>query len=236
MRALAFSLPKELLGLLVAPSGEQTGRVRGRGAKQRLGNCHLVFPLGIRQIKNRRGPFGFRHNLGIDDQHPRPGRESVPHALDRAIHSRDTRRHRRLIRFEQPQLLQAQRVEDLVVPKHVAARAIGLGDDRLGQAHGLGRLGVVLGQGRNAGVGCELSQNRLREFGIQRRVNHHFVVRTAPAAAGGQAMLATSTNRPMPHEICRSIMRWPPVNSPQFAVVIMTRRGNAGYSFPAARE
>ena len=51
-----------------------------------------------------------------------------------------------------PLLLEPNRVEDLVVPEHVAARPAGLGDQGVRQADGLGAFDVELGQDVDARI------------------------------------------------------------------------------------
>ena len=88
-----------------------------------------------------------------------------------------------MIGVQQPLLLQPQRVEDLVVPEHIAPRAVRFLNDRIGQADGLRAFVVVFRQHRDAGRFLEFQQHRLGEFAVECRIDDDRIV---IAAAGEQ--------------------------------------------------
>ncbi len=70
-------------------------------------------------------------------------------------------------RGEQAFFLEPKRVQDLIVPEEVTARAGGLGDDQVRQANGLGALDVKLGKHPCATRFFVRVQERLRELSIE---------------------------------------------------------------------
>ena len=160
---------------------------------------HLAAPLADRPGRGSTWAARPRGtSFGVDDQHARPGGEAVPRALAASGTCAGILvGRRRQIGIQQPPLLQPQRVEDLVVPEHVAPRAGGLGNDGLGQPDGLGRFDVELGQHPDAGFGGEILQDRLGEFRVERRVDHDFRPERdqQPRASTAQAPTWIGNNR-----------------------------------------
>ena len=76
-------------------------------------------------------------------------------------------------RREQALLLEPERVQDLVVPEQVATRLLGLGDDQVGQADGLGALDVKFGQDLDARPPGVIFEQRLGKLTIERRIDDH---------------------------------------------------------------
>ena len=81
LHAVGLQVAEELLGLLVAPGGEQAGRMSGRRAEERLGDADLPLPFRVEQVLDSLGPVGLGDELGVDDQDAGPGREAVPRAV-----------------------------------------------------------------------------------------------------------------------------------------------------------
>ena len=96
-------------------------------------------------------PFGFLDQIGVHDQDASPGREAVPGAVLGLELGGVILGVFGVEGLEQALLLEAQGVEDLVVPEEVATGGAGLGDDPAGEAEGLGALGVEDG-GRSTWV------------------------------------------------------------------------------------
>ena len=78
---------------------------------------------------------------------------------------------------EQAFFLEPECVQDLVVPEQVTARPASLGNDRVGQADGLGALDVELGEETDARGLVIGIQNRLGKLAIEGRVDHDRVGR-----------------------------------------------------------
>src|SRR2546429_629879 len=95
--------------------------------------CDFCHPELTYCLSESGGPVGLGDELGVDQQDPGPGGEAIPGAVLGLEASGDVGRVRGVERREQALLLQAERVEDLVVPEQVAPRPRGLGEDRLRQ-------------------------------------------------------------------------------------------------------
>ena len=154
----------------------------GRGAEQRLGHADPPFPPAIGQIGDRLRPLFLRRPLRIDQQNPRPGGQAVPEAVFRAIHLRIAGGDFRAVDIQQPQAGQAQSEDDLVIPKDIASRTRGLGNDRVGQAGRLGRFRIEFRQDGDAGGLGKVFEDRLGELFVQGRIDNHFRPVGGPAA------------------------------------------------------
>ncbi len=83
-------------------------------------------------------------------------------------------------RNEQAELLQSKRVQNLIIPEQVGPGAVGLGDDRVGQADRLRALDVVLRVDPVPRPRLVFSEDRLGKLAVKSRVDHDPII--APTA------------------------------------------------------
>src|SRR5437764_1250127 len=75
-----------------------------------------------------------------------------------------------------------QRVEDLIVPEHVAPRPAGLLNEDVCQANGFRAFVVVLGQNANAGRFGKIIEHRLGKLAVEGRIDDDLLSCRRPAA------------------------------------------------------
>ena len=85
----------------------------------------------------------------------------------------DSRAESRLVGLQEPRSLEAERVEDFVIPENVAPRMASFRQNRFGQPDRLGGFHVEFRLHGNPGIIGKIVKDRPGELRIQRRVRNH---------------------------------------------------------------
>src|SRR5208282_4053440 len=125
---IGLEIPEEGLRLLLAPDREQAGSLRGGRSKERFGNAALAFPPWIDQVRQSFRTISLGHGPRVDQQDPGTRGKPKPVAVGVLKRRRNVLGVPRPVRLEQTSFLEADGVEDLIVPEQVATGLDGLGD------------------------------------------------------------------------------------------------------------
>src|SRR5207244_654512 len=114
----------ELLGLFRTEHLKKTGSLRRRRPELWFGHYDLAFPAFISEIEQTLRACSAAQQLGVHDEDPSTVCEGVPGVVGRPRGRREQLSRWRVMSQEHSLPLQANGVEDFVVPKHVATRPV----------------------------------------------------------------------------------------------------------------